>query len=182
MVNWQLLLDLWITFFPFPCFQTDILRVFFYFLTTNTFLKRSVRAIQGVKSNVNSWKERAIMRSGHKVKQIMFMQYWAVLHFFSTVPLFVCLFSNHSFHSLAISTHCSAVVAGHRSGRGEDHCGQGHVRQPVTLLSALMHSGQSYTVFHVCRGLQRQHIVSKSNLVLKDDLDTWLHQKKTRES
>lgn len=34
-------------------------------------------------------------------------------------------------------------------------------------------------LFQVCRELRRQQIVIKSNLVLKGDLDTWLHQKKT---
>lgn len=34
-------------------------------------------------------------------------------------------------------------------------------------------------LFQVCRGVRRQQIVIKSNLVLKDDLDTWLRQKKT---
>lgn len=57
-------------------------------------------------------------------------------------------------------------------GEAKDRCGQGHVRSPVTLLSALMHSGQSYMLFQVCRGVRRQQIVIKSNLVLKDDLDT----------
>lgn len=62
---------------------------------------------------------------------------------------------------------------------GLDHCGQGHDRPPATPLSALMHSGQVYMLFQVCRSLHCQQIVIKSNLVLKDDLDTWLHQKKT---
>lgn len=34
-------------------------------------------------------------------------------------------------------------------------------------------------LFQVCLGVRRQQIVIKSNLVLKDDLDTWLRQKKT---
>lgn len=34
-------------------------------------------------------------------------------------------------------------------------------------------------LFQVCRELRRQQTVIKSNLVLKGDLDTWLHQKKT---
>lgn len=58
---------------------------------------------------------------------------------------------------------------------GWDQRSQGHVRLPATLLSALMHSGQSYMplfFFQVCAGLHRQQIVIKSNLVLKDDLDT----------
>lgn len=60
---------------------------------------------------------------------------------------------------------------------GWDQHGQGHVRPPATPLSALMHSGLSYMLFfffffQVCAGLHRQQIVIKTNLVLKDDLDT----------
>lgn len=114
---------------------------------------------------------------GPKVKEIMCLQCRAVIRFLAC--LFVLCFLMHLFfHSQAISTLCSAVVTGHCSGQGHDHRGQGHVRHSVTPLSALMHSGHSYMFFQVCRRLLCQHIVIKSNLLLKDDLDTWPKRKK----
>lgn len=136
-------------------------------------------------ANLTSWGERTSVREGHKVKQIMCLLYEAVIPCVSTVDLlFVLKFSNRSFfccffYAVAISSLCCAVAAGHCSGRRWDHRGQGHVRSLVTPLSALMHSGQSCTLFQVCHKLQRQQIGIKSNLARKDDLDIWLCQKKT---
>ncbi len=52
------------------------------------------------RANLTSWRERASMRKGHKVKQIMCLQYQAVIRCFSAVVLlFVCFkFSNGPFH------------------------------------------------------------------------------------
>lgn len=41
------------------------------------------------RANLTSWRERTSMRKGHKVKQIMCLQYQAVIRCFSTVVLFV---------------------------------------------------------------------------------------------
>ena len=129
-------------------------------------------------ANLTSWSKRTSVRKGHKVKQIMCSQY----PLSSVASRLFCLLGVFLMGPLIPSPGlCRAVGAGHSSGRGWDQRGQGHVRPPVTPLSALMHSGQSYMLFQVCRRLRRQQIVIKSNLVLKDDLDTWLHQRKTGE-
>lgn len=102
------------------------------------------------------------MRKGHKVKHVL-----------SIGP---------SYHPLLLDC-CSFVslsfLVGFLIPTFSAFCGQGRVCPPETPLSALMHSGQSNMPFQVCRRLHCQQMIIKYSLVLKDDLDTWLHQKKT---
>lgn len=88
---------------------------------------------------------------------------------FSMVVLLFVFFKLSSVPFLKITFQLSAMLV---TDWGLDHCGQGHDRSPATPLSALMHSGQVYMLFQVCRRLHCQQIVIKSNLVLKADLDT----------
>ena len=65
--------------------------------------------------------------------------------------------------------------------RGYDHCRQGHAWPLATLAVSTNAFRAEPRAFRVCLALHRQQNLIKSNLLLKDDLDTWLRQKKNRD-